>query len=190
MPTGVQRRRASGSRGAPGKLEGTEAREERPGGAGARPGRRWSRWWRASGRCGRPEGRSGDGAPWEERSKEAGRRERAGARDGEEDAGEDEGVGRERRRKGEGEIGSRDPIANRKDLSVRWRDLNRKRRNKGRVVARTQGLEQKTARGRIRVWRLGGLGPVWATLSQFSKHFYFANLIWHINFRKRRRPSR
>ena len=66
-----------------------------------------------------------------------------GRRDGEEDAGEDEGVGRERRRKGEGEIGSRDPIANRKDLSVRWRDLNRKRRNKGRVAARCRGRNRK-----------------------------------------------
>ena len=44
-------------------------------------------------------------------------------------------------------------------------------------------------RGNPRVWRLGGLGPVWATLSQFSKHFLLQiNLA--VNFRKRRRLSR
>ena len=53
-----------------------------------------------------------------------------------------------------------------------------------RVAASARGVGGKEAGGDPRVWRLGGLGPVWATLSQFSKHFYFANLIWQLFFFK------
>ena len=58
-------------------------------------------------------------------------------------------------------------------MFARWKDPFAKIEKKRRVAAKHRGWERKRARGRIRVWRLGGLGPIWATLSQFSKHLFF-----------------
>ena len=56
----------------------------------------------------------------------------------------------------------------------------REKKKRGEGGCKVQGVGIEKDQGRIRFWRLGGLGPVWATLSQFSKHFYFAILIWQI----------
>ena len=50
-----------------------------------------------------------------------------------------------------------------------WKGKIAKRQKRRRVAAKRQGVGKEKGRGGIRVWRLGGLGPVWATLSRFSK---------------------
>ena len=44
------------------------------------------------------------------------------------------------------------------------------------------GGKGKGPGGNLGFWRLGGLGPVWATHSRFSKQFYFAKQFWQLIF--------
>ena len=67
--------------------------------------------------------------------------------------------GERKRKEGERRIWSRDPIANIRGLFWRWKGTIAKREKRERMAAKGRGWERKTARGRIRVWRLGGPGP-------------------------------
>ena len=84
---------------------------------------------------------------------------------------------KERRKK---KKGPRDLKENPKDRFARREDRFTKTKKKRRVAARGRGWEGKTARGRIRVWRQGGPGPV-GLLSRHSKLlFSFAKQFWQI----------
>ena len=67
-----------------------------------------------------------------------------------------------------------------KDRATRWRGLKGKREKMERVAASARGVGGKEAGGNPRVWRLGGVGPDWATLSRLKFYFSFANLIWQL----------
>ena len=106
----------------------------------------------------------GHGGSWGRRKKKEGR-----------DAGEGE---KRKREKGEKKKkkGKKKGEKGEKEKRGRGGRIRPRNGEKGRGwLQKGRGWERKKTRGRIRVWRLGGLGPVWATLSQFSKHFYFAN---------------
>ena len=59
-------------------------------------------------------------------------------------------------------------MQNKKDFSVRWRDLFAKNRKQRRVAAKHRGWERKIARGRIMGLEVRWSWAGWATLSQFS----------------------
>ena len=44
------------------------------------------------------------------------------------------------------------------------------------------GRNRKTPGGNPRVWRLGGLGPVWAVLSHLKIYFFFCKIICNLIF--------
>ena len=92
--------------------------------------------------------------------------------------------GREKKRKEEKEREGE------KEKKRRWEDPIAKTRKERRVAAKRQGVGKEKGRGNPRVWRLGGLGPVWGTLSQFETFIFFYKFNLAINFRKRRRQSR
>ena len=68
------------------------------------------------------------------------------------------------------------PRSKRKGPRYRWKDLFAKNRKQRRVAARCQGVGKEKDQSRIRVWRLGGLGPVWATLSHRSNFIFFLRI--------------
>ena len=47
--------------------------------------------------------------------------------------------------------------------------LIREKEKRGEGGCKRQGVGKQNSQGISRVWRLGGLGPVWATLSQTQK---------------------
>ena len=58
----------------------------------------------------------------------------------------------------------------------RWEDDFAKTQKGRWVAAKPRGVGNKTARGKTRVWGLGGLGPVWATLSLFSQNIFILQI--------------
>ena len=68
------------------------------------------------------------------------------------------------------------------DQNARWRDLLAKIRKKGRVAARCKGVGGKEPGQELGFWRLGGLGPVWATLSRLKNIYFLLQNNLAINF--------
>ena len=79
---------------------------------------------------------------------------------------EDERIKRERKRKGDEVQG---PICKRKGPNREVEGSEQKKKEKEEGGCKRQGVgtekDQGDPRGNPRVWRLGGRGPVWATLS-------------------------
>ena len=77
---------------------------------------------------------------------------------------------KKRKEKGQG------PKRREKGHLERWKGMPAKRGKEERVAAKPRGVGNKTARGKTRVWGLGGLGPVWATLSLFSQNIFILQI--------------
>ena len=67
-----------------------------------------------------------------------------------------------------------------------WKGVSAKTEKGERVAARCRGWERKKPGGNPRVWRLGGLGPVWDTLSRTRTFifFFFCKTILENHFRQ------
>ena len=62
-----------------------------------------------------------------------------------------------------------------KERKERWKADFAKPRKSRRVAAKGKGWEKNFPGGNPRVWRLGGLWPVWATLSLSQIFFFIEN---------------
>ena len=106
-------------------------------------------------------------------------------RAGKEEGGGEPGAGEEERPRGEKKKGKERKEKGEKEKKGKqekgkgWKGVSAKPKKKERVAAKRQGVGTEKARVNPRVWRLGGLGPVWGTLS-ILKTISFANQFWQL----------
>ena len=78
-------------------------------------------------------------------------------------------------------MGKRKRRGKRKRKGVEGPESKRKKRGKGGCKRQGVGIEKDQGEN-PRVWRIGGLGPVWGTLSGTRTFIFFCKLIWQIIF--------